>query len=288
MCSGGVQQRLNAGLALSLALLVPGTAVARLAPVPDKPYRHVLVEERSDDRGMQRFVSERRLVFHPLPTGFALDLTILDASAPANGSGAMFAAALAGLKGRTVRFLLDQEGRIMSIDDVAAVWAALCAAVDRAAAASPSGSAARQRAADAMAAAFRTMPADRRQDMLSSLVNATLAGGLAARLPVEGSAISISARSPTGMPVALPGRETVRIVDDRTILITTTAHSDMAAPLPEATGPSRISITITKRVDRAAGLILESREQRETTVGAGPTARRNTSLTVSRLDPPVS
>ncbi len=287
MCSGGVLQRLNAGLALSLAVLVPGTAVARLAPVPDKPYRHVLIEERSDERGMQRFVSERRLVFHPLPTGFALDLTILDASAPTNGSGAMFAAALAGLKGRTVRFLLDQEGRIISIDDAAAVWAALCAAVDRAAAASPPASAARQRAADAMAAAFRTLPANRRQDMLSSLVNATLAGALAARLPVEDGAISISARSPTGMPVALPGRETVRIIDDRTILITTTAQGDMAAPLPEATGPSRISVTITKRVDRAAGLILESREQRETTLGAGPTLRRSTSLTVSRLDPPV-
>ncbi|OQW74430.1 MAG: hypothetical protein BVN32_12825 [Proteobacteria bacterium ST_bin14] len=287
MCSGGVLQRFNAGLALSLALLVPGTAVARLAPVPDKPYRHMLIEERSDDRGMQRFVSERRLVFHPLPTGFALDLTILDASAPANGSGAMFAAALAGLKGRTVRFLLDQEGRILGIDDAAAVWAALCAAVDRAAAASPPASAARQRAADAMAAAFRTLPAHRRQDMLSSLVNATLAGALAARLPVEDSAISISARSPTGMPVALPGRETVRIIDDRTILITTTAQGDVTAPPPGATGPSRISVTISKRVDRAAGLILESREQRETTLGAGPTARRNTSLTVSRLDPPV-
>ncbi|OYW27451.1 MAG: hypothetical protein B7Z51_08950, partial [Methyloversatilis sp. 12-65-5] len=99
-------------MALGIAALMQGAATARLAPVTGKPYRLIIIEERRDDRATQRFTSERRLVFHTLAAGTALDLTITTSTVPPGGSRAMFAAAMAGLKGRTVRFLLDADGQV--------------------------------------------------------------------------------------------------------------------------------------------------------------------------------
>lgn len=280
--------RHSIGLALGIAALVQGAATARLAPVTGKPYRLVLIEERRDDRGTQRFTSERRLVFHTLPAGTALDLTITTSTAPPGGPGAMFAAAMAGLKGRTIRFLLDADGQVTSIDEEDAVWNALCAAVDRAADATVAGSAARDRAARSMAAAFRSLSADRRRAMLTSMAAPALAGALANRPPERDAAITLPARSPAGTTTMLPGKETVQLIDDRTMTITTAAEGDIAAP--DAAGPAtaHIRVSITRTIDRVAGLVLESREERETTIGSGADLRRSTSVSTSRLIDPVS
>lgn len=262
--------------------------MARLAPVVGKPYRLVLIEERRDDRGTQRFTSERRLVFHALAGGIALDLTMTSNTAQPGGPGAMFAAAMAGLKGRTIRFLLDQDGRVTGIDDEEAVWNALCAAVDRAADATVAGSPARDRTARSMAAAFRSLPADRRRAMLTSMAAPALAGRLATRQPERDAAIALPARSPAGTTAMLPGKETVRLVDDRTIIITTTAEGDVTAPDAARPATAHIKVSIMRTIDRSAGLVLESREERETTIGSGADLRRSTSVSTTRLACPVS
>ena len=272
---------------MGIAALWPGAATARLTPVIGKPYRLILVEERRDDRGVQRFVSERRLVFQALATGIALDLTITSNTAPQGGPGAMFAAAMSGLKGRTIRFLLDADGQVTGIDDEDAVWSALCDAIDRAADATVTGSPARDRAARSMAAAFRSLPADRRRAMLTSMATPALAGSLASQQRERDVAISLPARSPTGATAMLPGREMVRLVGDRTIIITTMAEGDVAAPDAASVGTAHIKVSITRMIDQSAGLMLESREERETTIGQGADARRSSSVSTSRLIGPV-
>lgn len=273
---------------MGIAALWPGAATARLTPVIGKPYRLILVEERRDDRGVQRFVSERRLVFQALATGIALDLTITSNTAPQGGPGAMFAAAMSGLKDRTIRFLLDADGQVTGIDDEDAVWSALCDAIDRAADATVTGSPARDRAARSMAAAFRSPPADRRRAMLTSMATPALAGSLANRQPQHHAEITLPARSPAGTTAMLSGTETVQLIDDRRMTITTTAEGDVAAPDPAGPPTAHIRVSITRTIDRSAGLVLESREERETTIGQGADVRRSTSISTSRLIGPVS
>lgn len=279
---------LSAGLALGIAALPQGVPVARLTPVTGKAYRLVLVEERRDDRGVQRFTSERRLVFHRLANGFALDLTITESTTPPGGPGTMLGAAMAGLKGRSFRFLLDAEGRVTSIDDEDAVWNALCDAVDRAANATVAGSPARDRAARSMATVFRSLPADGRRAMLTSMAAPAIAGTSNNRQPQRDTAITLPARSSTGTTAMLPGRETVELIDGRTMTITTAAEGDVAAP--DAAGPAtaHIRVSITRRIDRVTGLVLESREERETTIGSGAELRRSISVSTTRLIDPVS
>lgn len=271
-----------------MAVLFPGTASGQLAPAIDKPYRYILVEERRDERGLQRFQSDRRLIFHSRADGFALDMTILTANGPANGPGGMFATAMAGLKGRPIRFLLDSSGRIIGVEDQLGTWAALCKAIDRGAKAAPSGSAARNRAAHNMAATFRALPSDRQLAFLASMVSPALAGSLATRVAVEDAAVTIPARSATGAPIMMAGRETIRWIDDKTISIVTTAAGEVATAGPTPPAPARISVTLNKRIDRGAGLIVDSREERETTIGSGPGLRRSSSTTISRIEFVVS
>ncbi len=262
--------------------------MAQLAPITGKAYRLVLVEERHDDRRVQRFTSERRLVFLRLSNGIALDLTIARDVTPPGGPGAMVAAAMAGLKGRTIRFLLDGNGRVTGIDDEDTIWSAFCDAVDRAADATVAGSPARDRAARSMAAVFRSLPTDRRRAMLTSMAAPALAGSLANRQPQRDAEITLPARSPAGTTAMLSGTETVQLIDDRRMTITTTAEGDVAAP--DAAGPptAHIRVWITRTIDRSAGLVLESREERETTIGQGADVRRSTSISTSRLIGPVS
>lgn len=279
---------LRTALALGITAPAPSATIAQLAPITGKAYRLILVEERRDDRGVQRFTSERRLVFHRLANGIALDLTITGNITPPGGPGAMVAAAMAGLKGRTIRFLLDGNGRVTGIDDEVSVWSAFCDAVDRAADATIAGSPARERAARSMAAVFRSLPADRRHAMLTSMAAPALAAGLAARPPERNATITLSARSPAGTEAMLPGTETVQVRGDRTIIITTMAEGDVAAPDAASVGTAHIKVSITRTIDRLAGLMLESREERQTTIGQGADLRRSTSVSTTRLIAPVS
>lgn len=262
--------------------------MARLAPITGKPYRLVLVEERRDDRGVQRFTSERRLVFHPSEDRIALDLSVISSTAPPGGPGAMFTAAMAGLKGRTIRFLLDADGTVTGVDDEEALWNAMCAAVDHAANATVPGSTARTRAARAMAATFRSLPPERRRAMLTSMAAPALADETTDQQREADSAITLPARSPAGTTAHIPGRKSVRLVDDRTMTVTTTAEGDVAALDAASTGTAHIKVSITRTIDRVAGLVLESREERETTIGSGTDLRRSISLSTSRLIIPVS
>lgn len=279
--------RFSAGVVAGIALLIPGVAAAQFAPVVDAPYRHTQVEERRDDRATQHFESRRTLVFHRLPNGFALDVTIVAASEPNNAAGAMFATAMAGLKGRTIRFLIDAKGHITGLEDEDSIWAMLSAAVDRAAASASPGSAARKQAAGALAAAFRLMPADRRRAILMSIAAPVLAGPLSNRGAVAQAPITIPARGPAGTAVTLSGHETVDVIDDQTLTITANAEGNVPSPPTPGsaeTTQAHIRVKSTKRIDRIAGLVTEAREDRETTIGSGPTLRRATSTTISRLE----
>lgn len=276
------------GLAATALLAAP--VAAQLAPHAGQSFRVSLVDQRSDGGATRQFSAERTVVFHPLADGFAIDVTTVPASvtdvAP---DSRMFAAGMAALAGRTIRFRVDGQGALKSIDDEDAIWDAFCAAIEAMGQTGKRITKPLPRAT-AMALPMRDAPPAVRRAMLFSMVAPLIAGPLADEVPGTTRAVSLPVRAPTGMISQLIGVQHVSVDGNGALLITTDAEGELAAWHDSAPSSpkARVKLNRVVRIDRSTGLVLETRERRETVIGNGKGAPRSVSLSKTLLKPMVS
>lgn len=245
---------------LSLLLLpvaiAASAAVAPFAPPDGQTLHHIVIEERDDGTVLHRFEIERTIVFRSTATGFTADVTLSRTDQPAGEIGRMFAAGLAGLKGRTVRFQLDRAGTVVSIDDEAAVWDALCRGIEE------MQSAAKRNQSRPFVAPLRAFEGGQRRAMLGNMIAPLIAG----QIPTSADRpVTMAARAPGGAATRLEGRETIRRSEAGAIQIDTVAAGTIPAQTPGGTGAS-VSIRTQRRIDPATGLVLQTVETRDTTL----------------------
>lgn len=279
--------RASAALLCAVLSVAPGPAVARFIPPEGQVLRQVLIEERSEPGPPQRFTTERELVFARTATGFAVTVTVLRADPDASDSGAMFGAAMAGLRGQPIVFQLDVEGRLVAIDDEVKVWTRLRGAIAAMATNAPHPEPQRQRILETMIATLERLSPAQRRAILGAMIEQIVAGPLADRQPGR-HFITRPARAPGGTETVLRGREVVKLVAGALVIETDARGRIAAATAPQKTPPANIALSIRQRVDAARGLVLESRTERTTIIGTGPAARRARSVVTHSILPKVS
>jgi len=259
---------------LDAALLLAATAAAHFDPPLGAPLVYVSREERVIGGKTMRFESHRRITFARDGRGFVATIRFDRADNDAGGDvAAMFEAAMGSLSGHAVRLRLDPQGDVVGIDDVEAVWTALCDAI----AALPGDPGQRTRAAS-FAAALRTLPPAQRERMLASLVAPLVAGEDAALAPGPVTPITIRARPPAAAGATIAGTQTVTRESNGKLDIHLAASGDVAAA-----GGATAHVTADRErvIDPATGLVLAVHDHRITTIGDDrTTADTNVTLTI--------
>lgn len=282
--------RPEAALALSAALaaLWNSAAEARFAPPVDKPIRQIVTEERRNGAQVQQFTIERRLTFRAMPAGYVLELVTEQIGDRRQVATAMFAAGMAGLVGRTLRYQMNADGIVTGIDDQAAIWAAICDSIDRMAQGAPALRTRRKSSTRSMSATLRALPPARQRAMLTSIVASIIAGPLAEKEPGDDRTVSAPGQSPAGLAMLLAGRERVRQSPDALgqTIVETDMEGDFRPPPGTSLPPAHITLRAQQRVDRATGLIVDHQQSRVTTIEGDQNAQ-SISTTRMQLKPTV-
>ncbi len=266
---------------LIIALAIAAQAVAGFAPPLDKPMRAVTEAVRTDNGITRRFVSARRIVFRPEGSGYRADVTIESAEPvdTADDPAAMFRAGFARIAGRAVVMHLDREGRVVAIDDQAALWAAV---LDGIGALAPTGTSDldRKRAGRvrAIRAALAQVPADRQNATLASLVAPLIAADIAVAGESPPRPVRLPATSPYGA-AQLDGIRAVQMTGDQ-LEVSVTADGAVAIAGPDGASGS-VSLETVRRVDPMTGLVTHSVETVRTLAPDGSIAAER--VTTTRL-----
>lgn len=194
--------------ALLAATLVQADAAApRFNPPLDGTFRYETVQTRDEAGARERFVLVRSLCFLRDGDGFTAILTVDQVEGGiASGPGAMFDAAMAALKNVPVRFHLDAQGRVVSIEDQAALMARLRdAIVTHAADAAKIEPAKRAAFAARLAGALTAMPDALQRRMLASMIEPVLADPGLPDAPAPAAPIAQAGKSPFGGTADMKG-----------------------------------------------------------------------------------
>lgn len=232
-------------LLASVALATPATAA--IAPVQGQTYRLVTTTDRDDGTTKRHYTLTRDIVFHRTPAGLDAEVTLRAGTSNDSGAGSFYARALSRLAGTTLRFHLDNDGRVTGIDELDKAWSALATAVDAMAPASQASSARR------MGDLLRALPPVKRQAMLASIV-----APLTQPIPATGThPIALTGESIDGQPHRLAGEETARRLPSGAIEVLSAASDNAAAPTT--------ALSSRRTIDAATGLLIASEEQRTLT-----------------------
>ncbi|MES2441930.1 MAG: hypothetical protein V4574_03805 [Pseudomonadota bacterium] len=261
---------------IALAAFVWQTQAAVFAPPLGVPIR--IVTERSQGTGAGRFAVriERLVRFARDGIGYRAEVVLLSAdTGTANDARAMLQAGFAGLAGRTMVFRLDGAGKVVAVDDRAALWERFCASIAAAVVAQRvNGTPAEHAAlAERMAGPLRALPADRQQALLGSLVSALIADAPEAAPGTR--PIRLPGASPFGGPVTLEGTRSVAPAGD---LRRTATRATAAVPAQDGAA-GRVELEIDDDMDPRTGLVAAHTETLRSAIGEGPAARRTERVT---------
>lgn len=263
-------------------LLIPVTLAAsagevRFAPPEGQKFRHLIIEEREDGALKRRFTSERVIVFHRVGEGYRAELTVLSHAGTTDKSGLMFVAAMAAFKDRTIRLMLDRDGKVLAVDEEAELWEALCQSIESIAGASR----VRRDQVTTYVSPLRALPVERRRAMFGSMIAPLISGPIGAP---GANPVSLPARGIDGKTALLAGEEHISLADDDILIAETHASGNLPPPNGSAIA-ARVAIDRRQRIDRHTGLIREASETRETWIGEGTSAAHNVARTISRIEP---
>lgn len=255
---------------LLAALLQPAVAPATpadIAPPLGVVVRHTSVQQRDDGRTRRTFRIARDIVFAADGDGFRATVTLQSATADAPpGEVENYRRANAPMLGRPVAIRLDRAGRLRTVEDQPAVWAAWSQglAATRATRPGPETDAVRER--------LRALPADRVAAMIGSMVT-ELVVPAAERRPAAARPVSLASPPPfaaatlTGTAVAVPEGSGLRI----------RLAASGTAPAGPGRPEARIGITVTRLADIATGLYRASVRTERTSAPGLTLAVTNTS-----------
>ena len=239
------------------ALLAASATAVSFAPPLDQPILQTRVQTRTIGAETLTFTATRRIVFRPAAEGFAADVTLI----AAHGEGptaAAFERGLAGLLGRPVRYWLERDGALRSVDDVDAVWTAWTSGLPAAPAA----------------------PRERRLAIIGSpLVEIIGSPPAIGKRPVRVPVAAVG-----GQGDALPGFETVATAAPNRVRAVTKAQGPMRLPPAAGGAQATTKIERSRLYDTTTGLLIEDSETAETRVGKS----RLTTVTRTSLTLPVS
>jgi hypothetical protein len=248
------------------AMAVAVAQAATFAPPSGTPLR--VVTERIEGEGSDqwRFRMERLVRFFPEGGGYRADVVLVAAQASGpdrTGAGEMLDAGFAGLAGRTMTFHLDGAGKLVSIDDLDAIWGRFCDGIAAIVKTTRSD-------AEPLVGPLRTLPLERRRTILATLVTALVsdnAGEAPGTRPIR-----LPASSPFGGQVMLQGTRSV----ERTG-ITLHGVTRAAADVPGKDGATgHVEIEISHDSDPATGLVVGGTKIVTTSVGPRRTRRVST------------
>ncbi|VXC74391.1 hypothetical protein [Sphingomonas sp. AX6] len=234
---------------------------ALFAPPLDREFAYVTEQVRSDPGGERRYRIERTLRFARDGDGLFADLT-LDRIVGGNGEeGAMFERALAGLKGRTVRYRLTPQGTLGSIDAIDGHWTALVDGM--------SIDATGTRGAPVVAS-LRVAPRRQRVAMLWSMLDPLVIPAIAADGPYALRPVSLPGRSANGTAATLVGTERLERTGGRALRLTRIVRGSE----PMRAGTERSPGTTIDReretvaiLDSQSGLLSQSTDRTSVRIG---------------------
>lgn len=247
-----------------LDLIVASAMVqgAFFSPPLDRDFAYVTEQVRTDESGERRYRVERTLRFARDGDGLFADLTLNRIIGDKGGEGAMFERALAGLKGRTVRYRLSPYGTLVSIDAIDGHWSALVEGM--------AGDARGTRGVP-IVEAFRGAPPTRRTAMFWSMLDPLIIAAIAADGPYTHRPVSQAGQSAGGAPELMSGTERLERADGGGLRLTRIVQSRPAAP----GGPSATTTApaierereTTALLDPQTGLLAQSTDRMRLRIG---------------------
>lgn len=249
-------------------------------PPLDVPVRAVTEASRTDSGITRRFTNARRIIFHRAVDGYRAEVTIEagETEGTDDDPAAMFRAGFARIAGRTVVLHLNGEGRVVAVEDQAAIWKSF---LDGIAALAPSGTSdlERKRAGRirAIVAMLAPLPPDRQRATLASLVEPLIAADIAA----QGESPPRTVRVPASSAFGTAQLDGIRSVKRAGALLEVTVTADDALMIQGPDGPvqGQIALETVRRIDPATGLVRHSRERVSTRLPDGSSASERTTTT---------
>lgn len=264
---------------LAATLLQADASAPRFNPPLDVTFRYETVQTRDDAGTQERFRLVRSLRFlrDGDGDGFTAILTVDQAEGGiASGPGAMFDAAMAALKNVPVRFHLDAQGRVVSVEDQAALMARLRdAIVAHAADAAKVEPAKRAAFAARLAGALTAMPDALQRQMLASMIEPVLADADLPAAPGPAAPVSQTGRSPFGGSAALTGTQRGWIDANGQFVLETRLTGTASGPNGQH---AALTGTIRRMIDRKTRLVMQGSDERTVTIDGKP------GVTLTRFD----
>lgn len=243
-------------LTLAIAPLLAAAAPA-FAPPLEAPVSYLFSDVREDRGRILRFDIRRRITFRTTPDGLTADVETVSIDEAADRAGAMFTAMMRGMIGRHVIFRVDEAGKVVDVVDLDAQWTAY---VDGIAQVLGKGDAGTAKAATVaqIVAARRAAPREQRIATLAEMLQPTIGG------PAHAGgtrAITLPGRGHDGSALSLTGTERTGVASDGALTLERSARG--------AVNGLATSLTLSRQVDAATGLVLDSVERLATETPAG-------------------
>lgn len=262
-------------------LLASAASAAVFAPDDGRTYRLVSTLTRSDGETTLHFSAERTIVFRREPGGWAATVTLRsvtsDAPAPMR---ARYEASVRRTEHAPLVAHLDPRGAVTAIDDEDARWADYQRMMAGLPASAPGSKASAAELARMLKSSLSGMTPQARRALLAGSLTEVIGSGDASLAPSADRRITIPSVRGDGRPIAVPGHQ--RVSRDASGLFVHTEADDEEAI---GGGVTRVHLTFDRRVDSAAGLVLERRETRETVVETGSGSRRSRQESYQQLTP---
>lgn len=243
-----------------LDLIIAGALVqsALFNPPIDRPLTQITEQVHADAAGERRYRVERTLRFSRDADGLFADLTLIRTDGQADDQ--RFERGLAGLKGRTIRYRLDAQGRLTTIPGMEGHWAAFSAGLAESAAPA---------AGMRIISALRGAPPAQQRAMLWSMVEPLILADIAAQSPYRLRPVSQPGRPPFATGAVLSGTESLSHSADGSAELRRIVRGSHRAPIDRTGGTEAVERERETRItlDSATGLLERSVEVTRTRIG---------------------
>jgi hypothetical protein len=276
---GGDRLMLLAAVVLQASIAAPA-----FAPPTDVPLR-IITERTETSPDARQYRLERLVRFAREGSGYRAEAVMLGSTSEAPQKlGNLVERGLSALSGRKIVLHLDGNGRVVAVDDMAALWEQVCQRVADAAVTRQSVPPADATTlAEKLGASLRALPPERQRALLATLVTAAITtepiDPVGTTTPVQ-----LPGASPFGTPLALAGSRSTHAAENALIRTTTTASANVAIPARDGAPATSGSVSLerVRTFDPRTGMIASGLETTRNTIASGRETLLVTRLRIER------